>query len=74
MTPRLIVTRNGDVFVCEKEGDTGWPISGRGASVLEAVGSWCIYSGLVEVRCDPPEVLQSFTVVGLRHAPPKQRD
>lgn len=62
MTPLLIVTKRGDRFECVKKGDCGMAIVGDGISVLEAVGSWCIYSGRVQVVCQPAEVLEQFGV------------
>lgn len=59
----LIVTQSGDgKFSCIKEGDVGMCIEGRGASVLEAVGSWAIYSQTVSIKCVPPSVLREFSV------------
>ena len=59
----LIVTKakNGR-FECVKEGETGACIQGRGVSVLEAVGSWAVYSQTVQIRCDPPKLLDKFSV------------
>lgn len=59
----LIVTKTADGwFECMREGDVGACICGRGASPLEAIGSWCIYSQTVEARCDPPSLLDEFQV------------
>lgn len=59
----LIVTKMADGwFECVVEGAPGSPTCGRGASPLEAIGSWCIYSQTVEARCDPPELLKEFQV------------
>lgn len=61
--PELIVTQNEDGrFECVQKGATGAATCGRGASVLEAVGSWCIYSQTVRVVCDPMELLLKFAV------------
>lgn len=49
-------------YVCHKEGACGMYIEGRGASPLEAIGCWCIYSQKVEARCDPPKLLRGFYV------------
>ncbi len=58
----LIVTEEDGRFKCVKKGDCGMCIVGDGLSVLEAVGSWCIYSGKVKVLCQPPELLEKFSV------------
>lgn len=59
----LVVTKTEDGwFECKREGDIGSYICGRGASPLEAIGSWCIYSRTVEARCDPPSLLNEFQV------------
>ncbi len=59
----LIVTQNDKGrFECRREGSTGMRIVGDGASVLEAVGDWVTYSQTVEIRCEPPNVLQLFSV------------
>ena len=70
MTPDLIVTQNrfGGEFECIEKGATGSPIVGRGASVVEAVGHWAIYSSTVHIVCDPPELLEKFTI-GFNAAP-----
>ena len=56
----LIVQEEGDQIVCHREGDVGMYIEGRGSTVAEAVGMWCIYSTMVTIRCDPPELLDRF--------------
>lgn len=60
--PKLKVYQNrfGGQFECIERGACGSPIVGRGASVVEAVGDWAIYSSTVEIVCDPPELLQKF--------------
>lgn len=58
----LIVSKKGTRFWCIREGDCGMCIVGDGLSVLEAVGSWCIYSGQVQVMCQPPELLEQFGI------------
>ena len=58
----LIVTKEGTRFRCVRQGDCGMCIVGDGLSVLEVVGSWCIYSGLIQVVCQPPSLLQQFGV------------
>lgn len=61
--PMLIVTQKNDgSFECYRDGDVGSHAVGRGASVLEAVGSWCIYSAVVTVTCQPPAILREFGV------------
>jgi len=49
-------------FECFDAGATGMYVVGRGASVLEAVGSWAIHTLTVEIKCDPPSVLDSYTI------------
>jgi hypothetical protein len=78
MKPKKVIVTNKDGdFECAEEGATGMCIVGRGASVTEAVGMWAIYSRLLEVRCDPPEVLQEFRVnmnySDLSFSPPPKR-
>ena len=59
----LIVQQDHDGrFKCFRDGDTGMCIEGTGSSVLEAVGSWAIYSKTVEIICVPPAVLNEFTI------------
>jgi len=58
----LIVTKEGTRFECVREGDCEMCIVGDGLSVLEAVGSWCIYSGVVQVVCQPPRLLEQFGI------------
>ncbi len=58
----LIVTKSGEEFVCNEQNAVGAYLEGRGASVLEAVGSWAVYSSTVKICCDPPELLQEFSV------------
>ncbi len=72
MKPQLIVTKEGSTFECMRRGDCGMFIVGKGKSVTEAVGDWCIFSGKVEVLCQPPELLEQFSVqeaAGLSPAP-----
>lgn len=74
----LIVSQNPDgTFSCVKEGAPGMCIEGHGASVLEAVGSWAIYSSTVQVKCSPPAVLQQFAIANkycdLKFTPPHSR-
>ena len=72
MQPLLIVTKRDKRFECIKEGACGMAIGGDGLSVLEAIGSWCLYSGIIQAKCDPPELLDKFTakkVVGHLPAP-----
>lgn len=56
---RLIITEEYGMLTAQKEGDTGMCILGRGLTVLEAIGSWVLYSGKVEVICDPPHLKES---------------
>lgn len=64
MAPKLIVTRGEcGKFQCLEEGAVGCCIVGYGTSVNEAVGNWCIYSQTIEMRCDPPELLDCWTRV-----------
>lgn len=59
----VIVTQDGNgKFECCQEGETGSPIVGRGASVLEAVGDWSIQSQTVQIKCSPPALLKEFSV------------
>jgi len=59
----LIVNQEPDGrFVCHRDTDVGMRVEGRGASVLEAVGSWLIYSGDHHVKCEPPAVLREFSI------------
>ncbi len=72
MKPFLIVTKEGNTFSCRRKGDCGMCIVGRGKSVTEAVGDWCIYSGKIQVQCQPPELLNEFSItqaVGFDPAP-----
>lgn len=74
----LIVTQGADgSFSCVEKDATGMCIEGRGASVLEAVGSWAIYSSTVQVKCSPPAVLQEFAITNqhseLKFKPPASR-
>lgn len=63
MIPDLTVTQNEDgVFECVEVGVTGSPIVGRGASVVEATGNWAIYTATVHITCDPPKLLDYFTI------------
>ena len=48
-------------FVCKRDEECGACI-GRGASVAEAVGLWAINSQAVQVVCDPPALLNEFSV------------
>ena len=78
-SPKLIVTQDAQGrFECVRENDCGACIAGHGASVLEAVGSWAIYSQTVAIRCDPPSVLREFSIVNdysdLRFAKAPERD
>lgn len=62
--PKLVVMQdaNGEIC-CHREGDTGMFIVGRGATFLEAVGSWTLYSQVVEARAELPELLdQRFAI------------
>lgn len=77
--PKLVVTQDeAGRFACVEEGRPGSPTQGSGASVLEAVGSWAIYSEAVSIICSPPAVLREFSVgtkyVDLDFAPPPSRE
>ena len=62
-SPKLIVTQDDrGRFECVREGECGACIAGHGSSVLEAVGSWAIYSQTVVIRCNPPSVLREFGI------------
>ncbi len=58
MKPLIVEEENGGI-ICYRDGDTGMHVEGRGSSVLEAIGSWCLYSGLIKARCDPPQLLET---------------
>jgi hypothetical protein len=64
-SPKLIVKNPGfgytDMMEACIEGVPGSPVIGYGNTVCEAVGNWAIYSGDVQVVCDPPELLEKFT-------------
>lgn len=63
MRNKLVITQeNNGRFLCIEEDAIGACIQGRGSSVLEAVGSWVIYSQVVNIRCDPPAVLNEFSI------------
>lgn len=59
---RLVVTKRDGRLECIEEDACGMAIVGDGLSVLEAVGSWCLYSGIVSVVCNPPEIKSQFSV------------
>ena len=75
---KLIITQHANgTFSCVQEGASRMCIEVRGASVLEAVGSWAIYSATVHVKCSPPAVLQQFAIANtysdLKFKPPASR-
>jgi len=75
---QLRITQNkAGRFDCIQEGSCGSYVVGRGASVLEAVGSWAIYSRTVKITCEPPVVMQGFTIatgyIDLEFEPPDKR-
>ena len=47
-------------FSCRQKDCTD--IEGKGASVLEAVGDWAVYSRMVKVYCEPPAVLKEYQI------------
>lgn len=70
--PLLIVkqTENGEIEAY-RDGDTGMYVVGRGATVAEAVGMWCIYSQRVTALCYPDPTLIETR---FRIHPEKKRD
>jgi hypothetical protein len=57
------VTQNEQhVFECTLDKAVGAPVTGRGVSVLEAVGEWAIQTGEALVMCKPAAVLQCYRV------------
>jgi hypothetical protein len=61
---KLIVTPTSDgTLECTPEGATGSPVVGRGMSVTEAVGDWCIQSGAQEIVCVPASLLDYYRLV-----------
>lgn len=65
MTKRVTIKLQGDQpgrLVCDDE-RPGTPPVGRGQTVLEALGDYCLQNGLVTPVCDPPELLSQFMVV-----------
>ena len=56
----LIVGFKDESFECHKEGAVGMYNLGRGKTVAEAVGDYCIFSGTVRIRCDPPKLLKQY--------------
>ncbi len=61
--PALFVTQDSrGRFECVRDGESGSCVAGRGASVLEAVGAWAIYSQKVSILCKPPAVLRDYAV------------
>ena len=64
MNKKVEVTQLDDgSFQAMLEGSTGSPLVGRGASVLEAVGSYAIHHSLVMIQCKPFAVLNEYTIV-----------
>ena len=56
----LIVALGDKALECYEEGSIGMYNMGCGKTIAEAVGDFCIFSGLVKVRCDPPELLKQY--------------
>jgi hypothetical protein len=58
----IIVTydRSRELFLAQREGDIGMCIVGEGKSVAEAVGDWCIFSGKIQVKCDPDGLKEKY--------------
>lgn len=55
--PKLTVTKDADGRFTADAGGPGAQIVGRGGSVLEAVGEYCLQKELVRAVCDPPELV-----------------
>ena len=59
---KLTITQDENGRFTADAGGPGSPTVGRGASVLEAVGDYAIQTQLVEVKCEPPAVLNEYRV------------
>ena len=57
-----VIQKKDGTMECYPEGATGSPIVGRGMSVIEAVGDWCIHSAHCQVTCNPPAILHEYRV------------
>ena len=76
---KLSVTQRKDgVFECQLIWDDLFQVCGRGASVLEAVGSYVIHSATISIECDPPAILREYFINNeygdLEFKPPDERD
>lgn len=59
----LIITQDAEGrFEAAEENKPGMQIVGRGASVLEAVGDFCLHAQLVQIRCNPPTLLNEYAI------------
>ncbi len=56
---RLTVTMDAHGRFTADPGGPGSPIVGRGGSALEAIGDFAVQSELLDVRCDPPELVDT---------------
>ncbi len=56
----LVVKQYDNEFECWPQNPVGMCIVGRGKTVAEAVGDYCIFAELAEVTCDPPELLELY--------------